>query len=214
MTAPFPPSSDTFDASSVDPSAFHDAVRVDPDASYERAAAAPDISDRDRAIVSTQLGRPARGKSAVVHRCEFGLPTVTRVAPSLDDGTPFPTVFWQTCPALKSRLGTMESEPWQAKANERIETDPAFAAEYAAASDRYVAFRNELGPRVPRDPSAGGMPGWVKCLHTVAAHHLATNDNPVGEWALDEGLPVACSGPCATEAEIERAANLGPEERL
>jgi hypothetical protein len=33
-----------------------------------------------------------------VARCHLGLPVVIQVPPRLDDGTPFPTLYWLTCP--------------------------------------------------------------------------------------------------------------------
>lgn len=173
-----------------------DAVHLDPDASYARAAAAPVADAHGRAVVSRQLGRPARGEPAVVHRCRYGLPTVVRVAPRLEDGTPFPTTFWLTCPVLRSRIGTLEAEQAMVGLNDRLADDAPFAAEYAAGHERYVAFRDQLDEPLPGAPGAGGMPGHVKCLHVHAAHHLATGDNPVGAWTLEHALPAPCSGPC------------------
>lgn len=181
-----------------------DAVIPDDDASYERAAAAPLASEREQAIISAQLGRPARGESAVVHRCVFGLPTSVRVSPRLDDGTPFPTVFWQTCPALRSRIGQLEGDHQMVPINERLDEDPEFQAEHAAAQARYVEFRDELGDgKLPGDPFAGGNDKYVKCIHVHAAHYLATNDGPVGELTMDMARPVPCSGPCVSEEDVE-----------
>lgn len=154
--------------------------------------------------MSAQIGRPARGESAVVHRCVFGLPTAVRVSPRLEDETPFPTVFWQTCPVLRARIGTLEAEHRMEEVNARLQEDEDFAATYAAASERYVAFRDELGGPLPGNPSAGGMPDYVKCLHVAAGHFLATGDNPVGQWVLDEVTPMSCPGPCVPEDEINR----------
>lgn len=176
--------------------ASQDAVRIAPTASYDTAAAARVADDREVAVLSAQLGRPARGRPAVVHRCEYGLPTVARVQPRLDDGTPFPTVFWLTCPVLRSRVGRLEAEHAMVGLNQRLEEEPAFAAEYAAGSERYVAFRDSLGLALPGDPSAGGMPNHIKCLHVHTAHHLATGDNPVGAWAVEHVTPAPCPAPC------------------
>lgn len=189
-------------AGAVPPS--DDAVVPDPDASYERAAAAPPVTDRERAIVSAQLGRPARGESAIVHRCVFGLPTSVRVAPRLDDGTPFPTVFWQTCPALRSQIGRLEAAHEMVAINDRLAAEPGFQAEHAAATARYVAFRDELGggEKLPGDPRAGGNERYVKCLHVHAAHFLAVGDGPVGEWTMEAARPVPCSGPCVSEEDV------------
>lgn len=179
-----------------------DAVRVDPDASYERARAAAPVGARERAVVSAQIGRPARGNPAVVHRCVFGLPTVVRVDPRLEDGTPFPTTFWLTCPVLRARVGTLEADHAMVGLNERLERDEDLAAEYRAAHERYVAFRDDLDEPLPGAPGAGGMPGHIKCLHTHAAHHLATGDNPVGAWTVEQATPAPCQGPCVDEDDL------------
>lgn len=176
-------------------------MHPDPEASYARAADADPIDGDEQRVVSTQLGRPARGRPAVVHRCRYGLPTVVRVDPRLDDGTPFPTVFWLTCPVLRSRVGTLEADQAMVGLNARLGRDDGFAADYAAAAGRYVTFRDQLGGALPGDPAAGGMPTRVKCLHVHAAHSLATNDNPVGQWTLDHALPVACPGPCVAPSD-------------
>lgn len=183
---------------------LEDAVVPDPGASYEAAARAEYAGLAERAIISEQLGRPARGASAVVHRCEYGLPTVVRVDPRLDDGTPFPTVFWQTCPALRSRIGTLEADHAMVGLNQRLEEDEEFASEYAEGHDRYVAFRDELGGPLPGNPGAGGMPRHIKCLHVHAGHYLATGDNPVGKWTVDHARPVPCPGPCVTDDDVAR----------
>jgi uncharacterized protein len=178
------------------------AVTVDPDASYERAAAAAEADAHTRAVISAQLGRPARGASAVVHACGFGLPTVVRVAPRLEDGTPFPTTFWLTCPVMRSRIGTLEADHAMVGLNERLEQEPDLAAEYVAAHERYLAFRDALGDPLPdAQVSAGGMPRYVKCLHVHAAHHLATGDNPIGAWAVARTTPAPCPAPCVPDAD-------------
>ncbi len=179
-----------------------DPVVPDPEATYTRSAEAPATDLAERAVVSAQLGRPARGRSAVVHRCAYGLPTVVRVDPRLPDGTPFPTVFWQTCPALRSQIGRLEADQSMVGINQRLEDDPDFQAAHAAAQERYRAFRDELGGPLPGDPYAGGNPRYVKCLHVHAAHELATGDSPVGAWTVDAARPVPCSGPCVDEDEI------------
>lgn len=181
-----------------------DAVRPDPAASYERAADAAPVGADERALISAQLGRPARGNPAVVHRCGFGLPTVVRVDPRLEDGTPFPTTFWLSCPVMRSRVGTLEADHAMVGLNERLEQETELAAEYAAAHERYVAFRDELGDPLTGDPGAGGMPRYIKCLHVHAAHHLATGDNPVGEWTVAKATPAPCAGPCVTQEDAAR----------
>jgi uncharacterized protein len=196
-----------------------DPVVPDPDASYERAAAAPETDLAERAVVSAQLGRPARGRSAVVHRCAYGLPTVVRVEPRLPDGTPFPTVFWQTCPALRSQIGRLEADQSMVGINQRLDEDADYQTAHAEAQERYRAFRDELGGPLPGDPYAGGNPRYVKCLHVHAAHALATNDSPVGAWTVDAARPVRCDGPCVDATEVAawserlRDAGLAPDDQ-
>jgi uncharacterized protein len=189
-----------------------DAVRVDPAASYASAAVAQAADDHELAVISAQLGRPARGHPAVVHRCVFGLPTVVRVQPRLEDGTPFPTVFWLSCPVLRSRVGRLEADRAMVGLNERLATEASFAADYATGSARYVAFRDQFGAPVPGDPSAGGMPKHVKCLHVHAAHHLATGDNPVGAWTVEQTTPAPCAGPCVPAELLATPDALDPQE--
>ncbi|MFT5223081.1 MAG: hypothetical protein ACI867_001391, partial [Glaciecola sp.] len=174
-----------------------DAVIPDPNASYEAAMAAPTLSVDEAALVDEQLGRPSRGRSAVVHTCGHGLPTVVRVDPRLDNGTPFPTTFWSTCPLLNSAIGTLEAEQFMVATNERVTEDPAFASAYDDAQQRLVAFRDELGAagQLPGNPTAGGKPGHVKCVHTHAAQFLATGDNVVGQLTVEATRPLACPGP-------------------
>ena len=59
----------------------------------------------DLAAVARQLGRPPRGVHAIGHRCGCGLPDVVETEPRLPDGTPFPTLFYVTCPRLAGAVG-------------------------------------------------------------------------------------------------------------
>lgn len=163
------------------------------------------MGDAERQVVAAQLGRPARGDNAVVDRCAYGLPTVVRVAPRLDDDTPFPTVFWLSCPLAIRHVGRLEAEGGMRELNERLEHDDGLADAYRGAYERYVAFRDELGGPLPGDPGAGGMPGHVKCLHVHLAHTLATGDNPVGRWTFDAIAPMPCPGPCVAEDLLDVA---------
>jgi uncharacterized protein len=182
-----------------------DAVQRDPDATYHRASAEAPADDVTVAVLTEQLGRPARGRPAVMHRCGHGLPTVVRVDPRLEDGTPFPTTFWLACPLLRSAVGRMEADLEMVRLNDRLAEDDALRDAYGATAERYVAFRDALGePGPPLDgaPTAGGMPKRVKCLHVHLAHHLATGDNPIGAHVADALLPMACPAPCVDVAAV------------
>ena len=50
------------------------------------------------AVVTAQLGRAPRGLRAIAHTCPCGRPDVVETAPRLPDGSPFPTLYYLTCP--------------------------------------------------------------------------------------------------------------------
>jgi hypothetical protein len=175
-----------------------DALRPAPDASYEAQLARAPMGPDDVALAEQMIHRPLRGESAAAVRCAWGLPAVLRVRPALDDGTPFPTLFWLSCPLAGKHVARIEARGEMAGLNERLAAEPELAAAYGAAHERYLATRDQLGPKVPKDPSAGGMPGRVKCLHSLYAHHLATRDNPIGEWVAEQVEPMPCPAPCVS----------------
>jgi hypothetical protein len=145
------------------------------------------VSGPDRAAVTAQLGRPPRAVRAVAHRCPCGAPDVVETAPRLPDGTPFPTLYYLTCPRAAAAVGTLEASGLMREMTERLAGDPDLAAAYCAAHQAYLARREELGA-VPEIAgiSAGGMPDRVKCLHVLVAHALAAGPgaNPLGDQAL------------------------------
>jgi uncharacterized protein len=173
-----------------------DALRPAPDASYEAQLARPPMAADEAALAAEMIGRPLRGRSAAAVRCGWGLPAVLRVEPRLEDGTPFPTMFWLSCPLANKHVGRLEAAGTMVGLNERLRDEPELAVAYAAAHERYVAARDRLGPPVPRGSSAGGMPNRVKCLHSLYGHHLATRDNPIGAWVAEQVEPMACPAPC------------------
>jgi exopolyphosphatase/guanosine-5'-triphosphate,3'-diphosphate pyrophosphatase len=144
----------------------------------------PGLDPADAAVVRRQLGRPPRGAIGVAHRCGCGLPDVVTTAPRLPDGTPFPTTFYLTCPRAAAAVSRLEANGLLASLTERLGTDPALAAAYAAAHEDYLRRRAALGeaPELA-SVSAGGMPNRVKCLHALLAHTLAAGPgvNPVGD---------------------------------
>lgn len=183
-----------------------DALRPAPDASYEAQLARPPLDEGERRVAAAMIGRPLRGESAAAVRCGWGLPAVLRVAPRLDDGTPFPTTFWLACPIAVSAVGRLEAEGAMVGLNQRLAADPELSEAYAGAHGRYLAAREALGPPLPHaGVTAGGMPGRVKCLHALYGHHLATRDNPVGAWVGDRVEPMPCPHPCV-DADALRGA--------
>ena len=150
-----------------------------------------------RDVVAAQLGRAPRAMRRVAHRCSCGLPDVVETAPRLPDGTPFPTLFYLTCPRAAAAIGRLESAGLMRQMNQRLATDPDLAARYTSAHGDYLRRRASV-ERLPGDPGVGGMPGRVKCLHALVAHSLATGPgvNPLGDETLALLADWGAGGPC------------------
>ena len=63
----------------------------------------------EKQTVEIQLDRKIRSSIDVVAKCHFDLPIVVDVPKNLDDGTPFPTMYWLTCPMYVKKVSTLES---------------------------------------------------------------------------------------------------------
>lgn len=144
-------------------------------------------TEADLAVLREQLDRLPRGVVGIAARCVCGRPTVVETAPRLEDGSPFPTTFYLTCPPIVKACSTLEAEHLMEVFNDLLASDEEVAAAYAAAHRDYIARREALG-EVPEiaGVSAGGMPTRVKCLHALVGHALAAGPgvNPIGDRAL------------------------------
>jgi uncharacterized protein len=158
---------------------------------------APEPDQTDLAAVESQLGRTPRGVRRVAHRCPCGNPDVVETAPRLPDGTPFPTLFYLTCPKAASAIGTLEASGLMKEMTERLQADPELAESYRAADEEYRARRDAIEV-LDGFPTAGGMPDRVKCLHVLVGHALAAGPgvNPLGDEALALLPEWWKSGPC------------------
>ena len=161
------------------------------------------IDDHDKQVIREQLGRPPRNIHEIGHRCPCGNPDVATTEPRLDNGTPFPTTFYLTCPRAASRIGTLEASGLMKEMSDRIEQDADLAASYQRAHEAYLAARDEIERETGEVPeiagiSAGGMPTRVKCLHVLAGQALAQGRgvNPLGDEVLDLLGEWWSTGPC------------------
>lgn len=143
------------------------------------------VDPADLAAVAVQLGREPRGVLEIAYRCPNGEPAVVKTAPRLDDGTPFPTLYYLTHPALTAAASRLESEGVMRAMTVRLREDPALAEAYRRAHLAYLAERDAIEP-LGTMFSGGGMPDRVKCLHVLIAHSLAKGRgvNPLGDQAL------------------------------
>ena len=147
-------------------------------------------------VVEAQLERPVRGSWSVAARCHLGVPMVIESHPVLDDGSPFPTLFWLTCPLLSKRASALESDGRMSELNELLARSPQLRRRVESAVQRLIERRD--AHEVIGD--AGGPPGGgserIKCLHAHLAHELSDGPDPVGALTLSEvGWP-DCRLPC------------------
>ena len=143
------------------------------------------VDHADLDAVARQLGREPRGVLEIAYRCPNGEPGVVKTAPRLDDGTPFPTLYYLTHPALTAAASRLESEGVMRTMTAALRDDPELAGAYRRAHESYLAERDAV-ESLGTTFSGGGMPDRVKCLHVVMAHALAKGRgvNPLGDQAL------------------------------
>lgn len=161
-------------------------------------------SESDLKIIEEQLGRIPVGVKAVASYCKYGCPQVIQNE-TFVDGTPFPTLFWLTCPVLVKAVSRIEGQGWSDIMRNKIREDADLKEKLLLAHDNYRRMRKEsieeeVAGKEPavEEPVAkvetvcdhaifstgiGGVRDTegVKCLHAHYAHYLATGENPLGE---------------------------------
>lgn len=143
------------------------------------------VDTADLEAVAAQLGREPRGVLEIAYRCPNGEPGVVKTAPRLPDGTPFPTLYYLTHPALTAAASRLESSGLMRDMTERLQSSAELTEAYRRAHDSFLAERDAI-ESLGTTFSGGGMPDRVKCLHVVMAHSLAKGRglNPFGDEAL------------------------------
>lgn len=168
------------------------------------------LGEEDRRLVEIQLGRPLRGEVRVASRCPHGKVEVIATSPVLDDGTPFPTLFWLTCPFLQREVSRLESGNLREELRRRLDAEEGFASGLREGEAEYRRLREEWAERLgsgervrelfsSRAGIGGTVAGGLKCLHAHLAHALAGGRNPVGEMLREEVGDIqvrGCRGDC------------------
>ena len=163
------------------------------------------IAAQDTAVIAAQLGRAPRGLLGVAHRCPCGLPDVAETAPRLPDGSPFPTLYYLTCPRAAAAVSKLEAAGLMREMSARL-ADDGLRRRYEAAHRDYLA-RREIGrPRRGRRAAAA--------RHSVGRGHARAGKvpacarrpracrggvNPFGAEALEAAGAWWRSGPCVDE---------------
>jgi hypothetical protein len=163
------------------------------------------LATEDREVVAVQIGREPHAGSEVVSRCHLDLPVVLRVPPILSDGTPFPTLYWLTCPLARTRIGRLESGGGVRRMEGKASSEPEFGLALAKADEDYRKERDALVP-VGADPAptggVGGAEAGVKCLHAHYAHRRVGRANPVGGLVASWVEPLDCAEACVAGGDF------------
>ena len=163
----------------------------------------------DEEQIARQMGRRARCVVAVAARCPAGHPAVITCYPLRREGgrlTPFPTLYWLTCPSLSRSLAHLERDGAIAAIGAELAADPVLQAGLRRNHEQYIAQRWATLSAEDRllmsgsDLAAffqtrgiGGMTNLaaVKCLHLHFAQHLA-GGNVLGELVARRYALRAC----------------------
>ena len=92
------------------------------------------------------------------------IPAVIKVPPKLNDGTPFPTTYWLTCPMYNKKIGSLESQGLIKELDKELENNPDLKEKWQSRQKSYQAEREELANCLlytspsPRDSSPSRMP--------------------------------------------------------
>jgi len=158
----------------------------------------------DQALIDAQLGRPARGVVRVAARCPFGAPAVTEQRSYLEDGEPFPTTYYLTCPHAVRRVSALEDAGGVARWERLTHDDEALAASLATATARQRALRTPAPKMADGGASLalgiGGTAheGTIKCLHAHVAFALAEPGYDLGDRIAAEADPLFPPDRCCT----------------
>ena len=136
----------------------------------------------DLAVVERQLGRRPRAFRAVAVRCPYGRPAVTEQAPFDEDGRPFPTQFYVTCPFLVAQISRLEAAGGVDAWTRAAAADPVLRASLERAQLEQRELRPELAAGIGGSTRAGSL----KCLHAHAAFALARPGYVLGERIVED----------------------------
>lgn len=154
----------------------------------------------DRAIIAAQIGREPRAFSRVVVRCPFGFPAVSEQEPYDDEGKPFPTGYYLTCPELVAAVARLEAAGGVGRWSESVRKSRRLRWSLWRATRRQRRMRKELARSTNRMLDGGasltlgiggsGNRSTLKCLHAHVAYALANPGYELGESIVRELEPL------------------------
>lgn len=145
--------------------------------------------------VKTQLGRSPHGLYRVEkYHPEFKHPMVISVVPFVK-GSPFPTLYWLTCPILKKEISHIEKdahiERFEKEYFSEGENLEGLIKDHESYRDERISLFEktikdwDLFPepmqKIIKETGIGGIANFnhIKCFHLQYAHHLVRG-NTVG----------------------------------
>tara|TARA_B100000941_G_scaffold75266_1_gene51316 strand:- start:41 stop:556 length:516 start_codon:yes stop_codon:yes gene_type:complete len=154
----------------------------------------------EKQVVEVQLKRNLRSDIEVVAKCHFDLPVVVDVPKNLDDGTPFPTMFWLTCPMYIKKVSTLESHGMVKELDSQLNSNNKLRKLWSKRQKNYEKERNKKYKNIKNiiSPSGGvgGTLNSIKCLHSHLADELVTGKNIIGQIVLENVGGCNCLEPC------------------
>jgi exopolyphosphatase / guanosine-5'-triphosphate,3'-diphosphate pyrophosphatase len=105
------------------------------------------------------------------------------------DGNPFPTLYWLTCPEASAAVSRIESEGWIRRLSDQADVDAKLRTRLRRAHEAYARDRGSDDPAAEAWGGVGGAAGGVKCLHAHYAHFLAGGPDPIGSWVARRVAP-------------------------
>jgi hypothetical protein len=162
----------------------------------------------DAHIIAAQLKREPRSPWRVAVRCSQGYPQVVTSPLVLDDGTPFPTWAYLSCPVLVALCNAAESAGELTAWDEDIAADAELQAQMQELNERFRLARaaeeggGDASPELVKELNDTGLIGMrdplkAKCLHAHVAYELAGLDDVIGkEFLMSNPAPCAKSAFC------------------
>ena len=166
--------------------------------------------NKDSRIVQQQIGRKLRSDSEVSCRCHLDIPVVIKVPPKLNDGTPFPTTYWLTCPMYNKKIGSLESQGLIKELDKELENNPDLKEKWKSRQKSYQAEREELVNENSGPQATGGVGGAtesIKCLHSHTADELSTGKNAIGKIVVESIGSFNCEEVCINPKTFEKNKN-------
>ena len=157
----------------------------------------------EKQTVEIQLDRKIRSNIDVVAKCHFNLPVVVDVPKNLDDGTPFPTMYWLTCPMYVKKVSTLESNGMVKDLDNQLVDNKKLNKLWRKRQKSYENERNKkyknLSNTISPIGGVGGTTKSIKCLHSHLADELVSGENVIGKVVLESVGGCNCIEPCVID---------------